>query len=107
MIDGCINLPIRDNLTRLANNKIARLPLLYAPIVCNGKISLWYGEVDGSNPSRSTRMIISAVEYFVDIEEVSGSTPLSSTKQADIAPMVEQRIENSCVAGSSPAVGTK
>ena len=27
MIDGCINLPIRDNLTRLINNKIVRLPL--------------------------------------------------------------------------------
>lgn len=28
MIDGCVNLPIRDNLTRLTNNKIVRLPLL-------------------------------------------------------------------------------
>jgi len=26
MIDGCINLPIRDNLARLINNKIVRLP---------------------------------------------------------------------------------
>jgi len=52
-------------------------------------------------------MIISAVEYFVDIEEVSGSTPLSSTKHADVAQMVEQRIENPCVTGSIPVFGTK
>ena len=51
-------------------------------------------------------MIISAVEYFVDIEEVSGSTPLSSTK-ANVAQMVEQRIENPCVTGSIPVFGTK
>ena len=52
-------------------------------------------------------MIISAVEYFRDKEEVSGSIPLSSTKYAAVAPMVEQRIENSCVTGSSPVCGTK
>jgi hypothetical protein len=52
-------------------------------------------------------MIISAVEYFVDIEEVSGSTPLSSTKHADVAQLVEQRIENPCVTGSNPVFGTK
>ena len=51
-------------------------------------------------------MIISAVEYFVDIEEVRGSIPLSSTKYGDVAHQVEQRIENPCVAGSSPAVPT-
>jgi len=27
--------------------------------------------------------------------------------QATVAPMVEQRIENSCVTGSSPVCGTK
>jgi hypothetical protein len=52
-------------------------------------------------------MIISAVEYFVDIEEVSGSIPLSSTKYADVAQLVEQRIENPCVTGSNPVFGTK
>ena len=51
-------------------------------------------------------MIISAVEPFRDKEEVSGSIPLSSTKYAAVAPMVEQRIENSCVTGSSPVCGT-
>jgi hypothetical protein len=37
MIDGCINLPMRDNLARLTNNKIARLPslLLVAPNYIN------------------------------------------------------------------------
>jgi hypothetical protein len=36
------------------------------------------------------------------------SNPTKGTKQfATVAPMVEQRIENSCVAGSSPACGTK
>lgn len=37
-----------------------------------------------------------------------GSLPLGTAKFiAVIAPMVEQRTENSCVAGSSPAYGTK
>ena len=36
-----------------------------------------------------------------------GSSPWGYAKQfATIAPMVEQRTENSCVAGSSPACGT-
>ena len=51
-------------------------------------------------------MIISAVEYFRDKEEVSGSIPLSSTKYADVAQMVERQTENLCVNGSIPFVGT-
>lgn len=39
-------------------------------------------EVAGSNPVTETKQcpVSSAVERFVDIEEVSGSTPLSDTK---------------------------
>ena len=51
-------------------------------------------------------MIISAVEYFVDIEEVASSNLASSTI-ADVAQLVEQRIENPCVTGSNPVFGTK
>ena len=37
-----------------------------------------------------------------------GSFPIYHPNQyASVAPMVEQRTENSCVAGSSPACGTK
>ena len=37
---------------------------------------------------------------------IVGSSPTNEANFATIAPMVEQRIENSCVAGSSPACGT-
>ena len=53
-----------------------------------------------------TRMIISVVEYLVDIQAVAGSNPASSTTFAAVAHQVEQQIENLCVAGSSPARGT-
>ena len=35
-----------------------------------------------------------------------GSIPSSDTSYGNVAPMVEQRTENSCVTGSSPVVAT-
>lgn len=51
-------------------------------------------------------MISSAVEYLVDTQVVTGSIPVSSTKQADVAQLVERQIENLCVNGSIPFIGT-
>lgn len=51
-------------------------------------------------------MVISAVEYHIDIVKVTGSIPVPSTKYASVAQLVERRIENPCVAGSIPVLGT-
>ena len=58
--------------------------------------------------SYNTGLLAQLGEHRLDKAGVPGSKPGQATKiNGNVAPMVEQWTENSCVAGSSPVIATK